>query len=186
MDFVDWRKRTDKPSLEADKQQQAAKYRGRRNSDHVEEMIREAQARGDFDNLKGAGKPFALEQLQPSNEYTMANSLLKKNDCLPPEVVLQKQIDRDIEQANIKIQRVIDWRQRLISRRIAPFEREKKAFNASVEKAAAEYDEALRKINSKILTLTLSAPSSMHRPLLKVTELVQSFREACSSFPLNG
>jgi DnaJ homolog subfamily C member 28 len=186
MKFIDWRDRADKPSLKSDEQRRAARYRGRRMSDHVEEMIHEAQERGDFDNLKGAGKPFALEQLRPPDEYSMANSLLKGNDYLPPEIVLQKQIDNELERANQKIQRVIEWRQRLISRRIAPFEREKMAFNTSVEKAAVEYDEALRKINSKILTLILSAPSSMHRPLLKVTELVENFREACPLFRENS
>lgn len=179
MDFVDWRKRTDKPSLEDEKRQQAAKYRGRRLSDHGEEMIREAQERGDFDNLKGMGKPLDLEKYRRSNEYSMANTLLQNNDVLPPEIILQKQIERDLERAKAKVQRVIDWHQRLTTRRIAPFEREKRAFNASVEKTAVEYDEALRNINSKILSFILSTPSSMHRPLLKVTELVQEFRDAC-------
>lgn len=183
MDFVDWRKRTDKPSLEADKQLQAAKYRGRRLNDRVEEAIREAQARGDFDNLKGMGKPLDLEKYKRSDEYSMANSILKNNDALPPEIILQKQIDSELERASARVQRVIDWHQRLTTRRVAPFEREKRAFNASVEKTAIEYDETLRKINSKTLSLILSAPSSMHRPLLKVTELVEEFRAACPLFP---
>ncbi|GCE28205.1 hypothetical protein KDA_36890 [Dictyobacter alpinus] len=176
MDFVDWRKRMDKPSTETEENKQS--YRGRRMGDYVEEQIRSAQARGDFDNLKGMGKPLELE-LKPDDDNRMAYGLLKNNGYVPFEIELQRQIDRALERTNARVALLITRRKKLSHRRIAPFESEKRSFNASVEKAAIQYDEELRQINSKILTLNLSTPSAMHRPILKVGELVEAFREAC-------
>lgn len=59
----------------------------------VEERIRDAQQRGEFENLSGAGKPLALENdsLVPE-EIRLAYKILKNADCLPPEIELKKQI----------------------------------------------------------------------------------------------
>ncbi len=59
----------------------------------VEERIRAAQQRGEFENLSGAGKPLALEDdsLIPE-EIRLAYKILKNADCLPPEIELKKQI----------------------------------------------------------------------------------------------
>jgi hypothetical protein len=59
----------------------------------VEERIRDAQQRGEFENLSGAGKPLVLENdsLVPE-EIRLAYKILKNADCLPPEIELKKQI----------------------------------------------------------------------------------------------
>jgi len=61
----------------------------------VEERIRRAQQRGDFDNLPGSGKPLIFEDdsLVPE-ELRLAYKILKNADCLPPELELKKQIRR--------------------------------------------------------------------------------------------
>ncbi|GLV59957.1 hypothetical protein KDH_67810 [Dictyobacter sp. S3.2.2.5] len=182
MKFVDWRKKAEQPDVDTEEQQRHT-YRGRRMGDYVEEMIRQAQERGDFDNLKGMGKPLQLD-MSSRDEHSMANKLLKDNGFVPLEIELQKQIDADLDRATKKIQYLISQHQRLTARRLAPFESEKRRFNASVEKAATEYDEALRRINSKILTLNVSTPSAMHRPILKVDKLVAEFRQRCPLFDL--
>ena len=53
---------------------------------------------------------------------------------------------------------------------------------ASVEKAAVEYEQTLRELNRKILTLNLTTPEAMHRPLFEVEKLVRGFRESCPQF----
>ncbi|GCE20649.1 J-domain-containing protein [Dictyobacter kobayashii] len=180
MDFVDWRKRLEKPQLDTEENRPST-YRGRRMGDYVEEMIRKAQERGDFDHLKGMGKPLQLDAHQ-TDDNSMAYGILKNNDYVPFEIQLQKQIDADIERAGREIRYLIAQRKHLSARKIAPFESEKRRFNAAVEKAATEYDEALRRINSKILTLNVSAPSSLHKPILKVGEMVAEFRQQCPLF----
>jgi hypothetical protein len=59
----------------------------------AEEKIREAMARGEFDNLPGAGKPLALEDdSMVPGELRVAYKILKNAGCLPPELELRKEI----------------------------------------------------------------------------------------------
>jgi hypothetical protein len=59
----------------------------------VEERIREAQKKGEFDKLEGSGKPldFAADQAV-AEELRLAYKILKNADCLPPEIELKKEI----------------------------------------------------------------------------------------------
>ena len=61
----------------------------------VEERIRTAQKRGDFDNLEGAGKPLVFpEDGYVPEDLRLAFKILKNADCLPPEIELKKEIER--------------------------------------------------------------------------------------------
>ncbi|KJS33461.1 MAG: molecular chaperone DnaJ [Desulfatitalea sp. BRH_c12] len=64
----------------------------------VEERIRQAQEKGAFDNLPGAGRPLALADDQHIPEdLRLPYKILKNADCLPPEIDLRKEI-RNTEQ----------------------------------------------------------------------------------------
>lgn len=59
----------------------------------VEEAIREAQERGEFDNLKGKGKPLDLTAyFETPEELRLALSVLKSADFVSPEVELLQEI----------------------------------------------------------------------------------------------
>jgi len=59
----------------------------------VEQRIDEAQARGDFDDLAGAGRPLELEELSLVPEELRAAYLLLKNaGYLPAEVRTRQEI----------------------------------------------------------------------------------------------
>lgn len=59
----------------------------------VEEMIRQAIADGEFDNLKGAGKPLDLDAYFSAPEDVRAGyTLLKNNNFVPEEVDLMREI----------------------------------------------------------------------------------------------
>jgi hypothetical protein len=61
----------------------------------VEERIRKAQRKGDFENLAGSGKPLKLEEDRHiAEELRLSYKILKNADCLPPEVELKKEIER--------------------------------------------------------------------------------------------
>lgn len=61
--------------------------------DLIERKIKEAQEKGDFDNLPGRGKPLKLEDDSGVPEdMRMAYKMLKNADCLPPELELKKEI----------------------------------------------------------------------------------------------
>jgi hypothetical protein len=59
----------------------------------VEQRIKEALERGEFDNLPGKGKPLRLEDdSHVPEELRLAYKLLKNADCLPPELLEKKEI----------------------------------------------------------------------------------------------
>jgi hypothetical protein len=59
----------------------------------AEEKIREAMARGEFDNLPGAGKPLEIEDdSMVPEDVRVAYKILKNAGCLPPELEIRKEI----------------------------------------------------------------------------------------------
>lgn len=59
----------------------------------VESLIKEAQARGEFDNLPGKGKPIDLSAyFETPEEVRMAQSVLKNAGMTSPEVLLLNEI----------------------------------------------------------------------------------------------
>ncbi len=59
----------------------------------AEQKIREAMARGEFDNLPGKGQPLPPDDLAGvPDELRMAYKVLKNAGCVPPEVELRKEI----------------------------------------------------------------------------------------------
>jgi hypothetical protein len=61
----------------------------------IEQKIREAIARGEFDNLPGSGKPLDLDAyFNTPEDLRMAFSILKSNDFVPEEVEIFREIDR--------------------------------------------------------------------------------------------
>ncbi len=59
----------------------------------AERRIQEAMARGEFDNLPGKGQPLPPDDLAGvPEELRIAYKLLKNAGCLPPEVVLAREI----------------------------------------------------------------------------------------------
>ncbi len=60
----------------------------------AERKIREAMARGELDNLPGAGKPLAMDEDLSGvpEELRMAYKVLKNAGFVPPEVGLRKEV----------------------------------------------------------------------------------------------
>lgn len=183
MDFKDWRKADDTSANESEKAR-PYKYRGKQYRDYIEEQIHEAQKRGDFDNLPGAGKPLNLDDSSYAGDRALGYSLLKSNGYAPREVELSKEIRATAERAETKLAKIRHQGQALRSRRVPPFPSEKRAFNVSLEKALGEYERTLRELNRKILTLNLSAPVAMHLPMFEVEQRVQQFRATCPPFTM--
>jgi hypothetical protein len=59
----------------------------------IEEKIRQAIERGEFDNLEGKGKPLDLTTyFNTPEELRMAYAMLKSNQFIPEEVEMLKEI----------------------------------------------------------------------------------------------
>src|SRR5436309_6113063 len=137
MDFKDWRKSPNKPSDEPEPAPRR-RYHGKWFEDYVTEQIREAEARGEFDNLPGAGKPLNLDDDRYAGDKAMGYHLLKTHGFAPKEIELAKEVRTELERIEAKIAKVRHQGHMLRNRRVPPFPSEKRAYNASVEKAATE------------------------------------------------
>jgi hypothetical protein len=61
----------------------------------VEERIRRAQRKGDFENLPGTGEPLKLQDdSHIAEDLRLAHKILKNADCLPPEIEIKKEIQQ--------------------------------------------------------------------------------------------
>jgi hypothetical protein len=61
----------------------------------IEERIKGAQRKGEFDNLPGSGKPLNLEDDRfVPEDLRLAFKILKNADCVPPEIELKKEIEQ--------------------------------------------------------------------------------------------
>ena len=59
----------------------------------VEERIRSAQRKGEFEKLSGHGKPLVFsDDSHVAEELRLAYKILKNADCLPPELEMKKEI----------------------------------------------------------------------------------------------
>lgn len=59
----------------------------------IEQRIKEAQKKGEFDNLPGRGEPLAFEDDRHiPDDLRLAYKILKNANCLPPELELKKEI----------------------------------------------------------------------------------------------
>ena len=64
----------------------------------AEEKICEAQAKGEFDNLPGKGKPLNLdEDNHVPQELKIAYKILKNSGYIPPELEIQKEINTTLD-----------------------------------------------------------------------------------------
>jgi hypothetical protein len=60
----------------------------------IEEIIREAMEKGEFDDLPGKGKPLDLDSyFATPDDMRLGYSVLKSAGCLPIEVELQREIE---------------------------------------------------------------------------------------------
>ena len=82
MDFTDWRKTTDKQPTDTETTR-PKKYYGKQFEDYIAEKIREAEARGEFDNLRGVGKPLNLDNNPYAGDKTMGIACSKVTAMRP-------------------------------------------------------------------------------------------------------
>ncbi|HEY7984830.1 MAG TPA: DnaJ family domain-containing protein [Ktedonobacterales bacterium] len=141
----------------------------------VDEQIRDAFSRGDFDNLPGAGRPLDLTENPFAGDRAAAFNLLKSHGVAPREIELGREIDADQAAAQAPLDRLRWRRDQLAARLLAPFTSERRAYNVLRQSTRARYADELRALNSKILTLNVLAPSALHRTLVDVAGLLAAF-----------
>ena len=144
-------------------------------TDSIEEQLADARDRGLFDNLPGTGRPLQI----PSNLYAgdreLAYSLLHQAHVSPPEIERGKEIDDDLQRAESILADLRVKRDRLIAAHRAPAPSDVRAYHVVRTQASARYLEAMKRINSNILSLNIIAPAALHRRLLDIDDRMQKF-----------
>jgi DnaJ family protein C protein 28 len=154
----------------------------RRWADIVEQRIAEARERGDFDNLPGEGKPQRLEQNPFAGEKALAYSLLKNNDMAPPEIERGKEVAEDMQRAEALLVKLRHQRDRL-RMRATVFASDRRTYNLLRDNTERRYAEAVRAINSKILSLNIIAPAVFHQRMIDVEAKLRAFQEEFPPLP---
>ena len=144
--------------------------------DIVEQQIAQARERGDFENLRGQGKPLRLDRNPLAGEKALAYSLLKNNNMSPPEIERGKEIAEDLDQAEALLVRLRRQRDRL-RLRTHLFASDRRSYNVLLEGTLLRYREALGAINSKILSLNIMAPPALHQKMIDVEARLRAFHE---------
>lgn len=63
----------------------------------VEDLIQESMARGDFENLSGAGKPLKRQNYNPHVDFVThkMNEIMIENGFTPEWITVRREIDED-------------------------------------------------------------------------------------------
>lgn len=134
--------------------------------DLVSQRIDEAMQQGEFDNLRGKGKPLNLQRnphVPPG--YELAFDLLQNNDLAPGWIMDRKDVLRDAEQWRLRLRAALAWL------------RAEQEAGDPVRAAAAEqrwagqrrtFEAELADLNKRILTLNLQVPPVPSLELLRL------------------
>lgn len=129
----------------------------------IDQQIREAQERGDFDNLPGAGKPLDPVAANPfAQDRELSFKILKDSGYAPEWIELDKAIRSKLERARTALIRNWEWRQSqltgLAGRSDRRAEAERTQAEARWDSAIADFEKAVETINKDIIELNLKVP----------------------------
>jgi DnaJ family protein C protein 28 len=141
----------------------------------IDEQIREAQEKGQFDNLPGKGKPLDLTSNAYAGDRELAYKILSEAGYAPEWIELDKAIRNRLSQARAALVRAWAWYQesaggtgdaaglaaaassRRRPRRL-PVERERAVALAAWQAAEGRFREEVAAINAQITELNLKVP----------------------------
>lgn len=131
----------------------------------IDQQIREAQERGEFDNLAGEGQPLDLTPNPFAQDRELAFKILKDAGYAPAWIELDKAIRGKLKRARMVLSRSWEQREaRLIeladrSDKWAVAERQRAL--ASWQMAGASFEQEVGDINREIADLNLKVPSPL-------------------------
>lgn len=129
--------------------------------DLIEDRIREAMERGDFDDLPGKGKPLKLDDAPPGGSGAWAaHHLLKANGYTLPWIEERAEIDAGVAAARAALKRAYSYAGAGLSRRPpdAWAESHWQAASAAFREQAAALNQRIRDHNLKLPDLAFHCP----------------------------
>lgn len=129
----------------------------------IDQQIREAQERGEFDDLPGKGKPVDLTPNPYAQDRELAYKILRDAGYAPDWIELGKAIRSRLERERATLARRWAWREARLAELAARSgrwaEEERGRTEASWRRAVAAFEEEVAAINREIVELNLKAPS---------------------------
>lgn len=133
----------------------------------VNDAIVEAQQRGEFDNLRGKGKPIPAELLVAGDDAWLAGKVLANAGFLPPWLQLQQEIDDDLAECRRLIER---------TERFPPLTNRE----LPLQTLRARLDD----VRTKARRYNLMAPTmALQRPLPETSDLLLRMERAVNQTP---
>lgn len=133
----------------------------------AEGQIESALRRGEFNNLPGAGKPLQLDSNPFTKDTALATDLLKKNGFSSPVLQEKREIETAVSKAEKKL--LLIWQL---------YDGTEKS-RAKWQAAKETFSEEITKINKRILTFNLKAPSvQLHIPSVRVNERIEAVQKS--------
>ena len=130
----------------------------------VDQQIREAQERGEFDNLPGTGKPLDLTPNPHAQGQELSFKILKDAGFAPEWIELDKAIRSKLQSARAVLLRQWQWREarlrELSGHSKSWSEAERSRVEAGWQDAVAAFEAGLQDINQEIAVLNLSVPGT--------------------------
>jgi hypothetical protein len=144
--------------IKAQQSKKIARYMSS-TADLVENQIEKAMARGDFDNLPGAGKPLDFRDYNPYEDPAarMSLKILKDNEFVPYWIGLGKEIDAELE----KVQKDISYFKTLTAQTFSKgvSDSKQERFQKRKDLFYFEVRQSFNKIAKKILDFNLHCPT---------------------------
>ena len=147
----------------------------------VDKTLREAMERGEFDNLKGAGKPIEFDEnpFTPP-DWQLAYKMLKDAGYAPDWIELDKDIRKMVTELDVMLARHTRWERAEHARiqKLAP-EKQQAEFDylrGARARLIAQYRERAGEVNKTIDLFNLKAPSAqVHIPRIRIEETIMKF-----------
>ncbi len=130
-------------------------------SHNIDEQIRRAIARGEFENLPGKGKPLDLRE-NPHEDpgWRLAFRMLQSSGYTLPWIEKRRTIENEIEAARADLERSWLWRQGALG------ERQPREFiETEWQRAMARCRARVKDLNRRIRSYNLEVPASQFQRL---------------------
>ena len=122
----------------------------------LEKAIKEAQEKGLFDNLQGAGRPIDwTDESLIDDEWAMAFRIMREHGFAPEWIELHKEIGAELRTAREAVLRSWTWCQ---ERRPGAREAQRRYVDAEWQRARATFAASLAELNAKIADFNLKVP----------------------------
>ena len=152
----------------------------------VEQQIKEAMERGDFDHLPNKGKPLDLSRNPFENpQMRLAYKILQDHGYAPLWIELEKEINGDLEKAEKILMFLRHRRQRLVELLgEAPLSKQSiaRTFELERQRTLDSFKRCLVEVNKKIDKFNLIVPiTDRRRKRVSIEMEVDRFKKECPS-----